>query len=147
MPRTPIIMISIWGNIWRLPAGKKSTSPFTFSLSYSFIAKILWTCSGYFGHVWLCTPKVILSIYRKLLCLSADKKSTSSPCFSEEWLVSTLVDNSRTRIFPIIGLVLKYQQEMARFLKKIQKKYLGANLGPFCSNLVKNAFSCKGGLW
>ena len=122
---------------------------FTFHifLELFFYYKDIVNLSGYFGHVRLYTPKVILSIYRKLLCLSAGKKSTSSPCFSEDWLVSTLVDNSRTRIFPIIGLVLKYQQEMARFFKKIQKKYLGANLGPFCSNLVKNAFSCKGGLW
>ena len=75
---TPKMIVSIWGNIWHLSAGKKSTSSFTFSLSYFFIAKILWTCFEYFGHVWLCTPKVILSIYRKSSCLSASKKPISS---------------------------------------------------------------------
>ena len=34
-------LVSIWGNIWHLSAGKKSTSSFAFSLSYFFIAKIL----------------------------------------------------------------------------------------------------------
>ena len=33
-------------------------------------------------HSWLRTPKVILSTRRRLLCLSAGKKSTSSPRFS-----------------------------------------------------------------
>ena len=44
------------------------------------IAKILSACCfGYFGHAWLCTPKVALSTYRNPLCLSADGKSISSP--------------------------------------------------------------------
>ena len=34
---------------------------------------------GTFGHVWLRTPKVILSSCKRLLCFSADKKSTSLP--------------------------------------------------------------------
>ena len=43
------------------------------------IEKILQTCCfGYFGHACLCTPKVVLSSYRKLLRLSLGKKSTSS---------------------------------------------------------------------
>ena len=36
-------------------------------------------CIGYFGHAWLCTPKVIQSNCRKPLCLSPGKKSTPSP--------------------------------------------------------------------
>ena len=45
-------------------------------------AKLLQACSfGYFGHVWPGTPKVIPSIYRKLSCLFAGKKSASSPHF------------------------------------------------------------------
>ena len=44
------------------------------------IAKILQTyCFGYFGHAWLLTPKKILSSCRKILCLPAGKKSTTSP--------------------------------------------------------------------
>ena len=39
------------------------------------IAKILETCYfQYFGHVWLCALKVILSTCRKLSCFSAGKK-------------------------------------------------------------------------
>ena len=42
------------------------------------IGKILQTCYfRYFGHAWLCAPMVILSTCRKLLCLSAGKKTTS----------------------------------------------------------------------
>ena len=68
---------------------QKSTSSFTFFLSYFFIAKILQTCFRYFGHALLCTPKVILSIYWKLLCLSAGgKNQLHPPCFSEDWLTA-----------------------------------------------------------
>ena len=46
------------------------------------IAKILQTCYfGYFGHAWLLAPKVTLTTCRKILCLSAGKKSTSPPMF------------------------------------------------------------------
>ena len=46
------------------------------------IAKILQTCYfGYFGYAWLRTPKKIKSTWKKRLCLSADKKSTSSLMF------------------------------------------------------------------
>ena len=31
-----------------------------------------------FGHAWSCPPRLIVSTYRKILCLSACKKSTSS---------------------------------------------------------------------
>ena len=48
----------------------------------SDIAKILQNCYfRYFGHAWLCTPKVIHSTCRKLLRLSAGEKSTSFPSF------------------------------------------------------------------
>ena len=36
---------------------------------------------GYFGDVWLTTPKLIPSTCRKLLCLSAGKELTSSSMF------------------------------------------------------------------
>ena len=42
------------------------------------IAKVLF---GYFGYAWLCTPKVILSTCRKLLCWPAGKKETSLHVF------------------------------------------------------------------
>ena len=46
------------------------------------IAQILQTCYfGYFGNAWLNTLKVMLSTCRKLLCLSAGSKSTSSSTF------------------------------------------------------------------
>ena len=51
------------------------------------IAKILQTCYfGYFGHVWLRKPKLILLPCRKLLCLSAmqPKSQLHPPHFSED---------------------------------------------------------------
>ena len=91
---TPKMIIRIWKNI--LSAGKKSSSSFTFSLSYFFIAKILWSCFGYLGHARLCKPNVILSIYRKLSCLSAGKKSTLSSMRFWRLTVSILTHNLRT---------------------------------------------------
>ena len=60
----------------------------------------------------ICTPKVILSIYRKRSCLSAGKKSTSSFMLFWRLTVSILDYNSRTRILPHMGLVVKYQQQL-----------------------------------
>ena len=49
----------------------------------------------------------------------------------------------------ILPFILDYFQENRKtklFKKSKKKKYSGANLGPFCSNLVKNKFSWEGGL-
>ena len=75
--------------------------------------------SGFFGHAWLRTPKMIISTCRKRQCLSACQKYTSSltsflryyilknPAI---WLAdSILTHNSSTRIMPDMGLVVKYQ--------------------------------------
>ena len=109
---TPKMIVSIWRNTWHLSAVKKSTVSFTFFLSYFFIAKILQTCFGYFGHAWLCTAKVILSIYWKLLCLSAGAKNlTSFPMLFWRLVDNILAHKSRTRILPNMGLVVKHQRQ------------------------------------
>ena len=61
------MIISAWKNLWCLSACKKNRlHPSRVSRNN---AKILWACYfGYFGHAWLHTSKVILSICRKLLC-------------------------------------------------------------------------------
>ena len=142
---TPKMMVSIWGNIWRSSAGKKSISSFTFSLSYIFIAKILQNCFEYFGHSWLCTPKVILSIYRKLLCLSAGKKAISSPTLFWRLVVSISPHKSRTRITKhgiggemsttILAFILDYfQEKLFKFLINVSKnlkKIFWGQFGPF----------------
>ena len=47
-------------------------------------AKILQNCYfGYYGHALLCTPKVILSTCRKLLCYLQAKYQLNSQSFSE----------------------------------------------------------------
>ena len=52
-----------------------------FTSQYRTQKQLLQTCCfGYFGHAWLGTPKLMISICRKFLCLSAGKKSIS--CFS-----------------------------------------------------------------
>ena len=43
-------------------------------LELFFCCEDIVTCFGYFGHAWLYTPKEILSIYRKLSCLSSANK-------------------------------------------------------------------------
>ena len=66
------MIVSFWRNR-QLSAGKNHLRPLNFSWD---IAKI---CFGYFGYIWLCTSKVILSIWGKCFCLSASKKSVSNP--------------------------------------------------------------------
>ena len=54
--------------------------------------EILQTCYfRYFGHAWLRTTKLVLTSRRKLSCLSAAKKSTSSPTFSLRYCYDKLV--------------------------------------------------------
>ena len=62
------------------------------------IAKMLQTCFRDFGNAWLNTIKVILSSCRKLSCLSACKKSTSSTI-----LFWTYYKNMQTSSFGYIG--------------------------------------------
>ena len=79
------MVVSIWGNIWRWSAGKKSTSSFTSSLSYLFIAKILWTCPGYFGNGYAYNNWYHQFIEKFRVYLQA-KNQLHLPCFSEDWL-------------------------------------------------------------
>ena len=73
------MIASTWRSLWRLSAGKNQLYLSQFPLD---IAKILWICYfGYFGHIWLCTTKTILSTCRKILCLSAGKQLTSFSLF------------------------------------------------------------------
>ena len=116
------MIVSIWGNIWLLSAGKKSTSSFTFPLSYFFNAKVLlfWLLSTCLAmHT---QSKVILSIYRKLSCLSSGKTASSHMLF---WrlAVSILAHNSRTRILPNVGLVVKYRNHSSLILDYFQRKF------------------------
>ena len=74
---------------------------------------------GSLGHNWIHTPKIIVLTCRKLQCLSACQKQTSS--FTSflryyilknpaTWLAhNILTHNSRTRILPDMELVGKYQ--------------------------------------
>ena len=74
---------------------------------------------GYFGHAWLRSPKMIVTTFRKLQCLSACQKQTSlfasflryyilkNPTI---WLAnSILAQNSRNKILLDIRIVIKYQ--------------------------------------
>ena len=86
-PHTPKMTVSLWRNLWGLPAVKRSSSSFTFSLQYckdivNLLFCILW------AYLAKHTQSYILSTCRKLvfiyqlvenLCLSANKKSISSP--------------------------------------------------------------------
>ena len=74
---------------------------------------------GYFGHVWICTLKIVISTCRKFQCFSTWQKQTSSFTFSLRyyilknptvpWANSISAYKSRTRIFPDMLLVVRYQ--------------------------------------
>ena len=141
---------------------------FTTMLFWRYCKDIQTSYYGYFEHTWLHTPKMIVSTCRRLWCLSACQKYTSSIVFflryyilknAAIWLAdSILAHNSRARILPDVALLVisttilvsisGYFQEklMTKFFKEPNKPYLGAILGPFCSNLSKNEFSSKKGL-
>ena len=69
---------------------------------------ILHTCNfWYSGHAWLCTTKVIVSTCRKLLCLSACKKSTSYPTF-----FSGYCKDMQTSYFGFFGHVWLHTSKM-----------------------------------
>ena len=80
-PHTPKMIASTWRVDVHLQA-KNQLYPSSFS--WDIVNKMQICYFEYSGHVWLHTPKVILSTCIKLSCLSADKKSASSPCFSED---------------------------------------------------------------
>ena len=66
-PHKPKMIVSFWRHLWRLSAGKKSTSSFTLPLRYcKYIANLFF---------W------VLSTCRKFSRLSTSKKSTSSLTF------------------------------------------------------------------
>ena len=84
------MIVSIWGNIWRLSPGKEITSSLTFSLRYckDIVNLLFWVLWAYL----LRTPKVLLSTYRKLLCLSAGKEiNLISHAFLEILQISKLL--------------------------------------------------------
>ena len=54
--------------------------------------KKMQTCYfGNFGHAWPCTPKMIVSTWRKLWCLDAGKKSTSSLTYISWYIAQDII--------------------------------------------------------
>ena len=69
------MIVSLWRNLRRLSAGRKSTSFFTFFLTYckDIVNMLFWV-------LYACLAMYTQSdTHRKILCLSAAKKSTRSP--------------------------------------------------------------------
>ena len=109
---TPKMIVSIWGNIWYLSAGKKATPSFTFSLSHFFYCKdivnlfwVLWTSLA------MNTESDTINLLKPFVFICWCKKSTSSFMLFWRLIDSILSYKSRTRIFPNMGLVVKYQQQ------------------------------------
>ena len=135
-PHIPKMVVAIWRNLWRRYCKDMQTSHF-----------------GYFEHAWLHKPKMIVPTCGRLWCLSTCQKYTSSStsflryCILKNpaiWLTDNiLAHNSRTRILPDMGLVVKYQQQYSfhfrlfprktndKIFQKIKKPNFGAILGPF----------------
>ena len=112
------MIASTWRNLWCLSAGKKSTLSFTFSLRYS---KDLQTSYfGYFGHAWLSTRNLIVSTSGKFWCFACQKWTSTFSSFLRYyflknptiWLANSILSHKlRTRIFPDMVLVMKYQKQ------------------------------------
>ena len=111
------------------------------------IPKISQTCYlGYFRHAWLCTPIEILSTRRKLSCLSAAKKSTSSPKFF--WRYCKDIQTSYFRYFELawlhrlkmivstgrkINFIIHFFLQILHF-KKSYKLIRQQHFGPYLQN-------------
>ena len=111
---------SLQSNCWKFScssAGKKSVS--YLMLFWRYCKDKQTSYSRYFGHAWLHIPKMKVSTCRRRRCLSACKKYTSSlTSFSRYYILkncaiwfanSILAHNSRIRILPDMGQVIKYQ--------------------------------------
>ena len=72
------MIVLIWRNFWRLSACIRIKFKSNVFLA---ILQLQTYYFEYFWHVWLRISKVIQWTCRKLSCLSASKKSTSSPMF------------------------------------------------------------------
>ena len=95
--------------------------------------------------MFICMPKITLTFTSSLRYYILKNPAI--------WLADSIfVPNSRIRVLPDMGLVLKYQYFYFRlFLGKINDKisnkyittFYGALLGLFCPNFGKNEFSWK----
>ena len=113
------LILSACRKISCLSAGQKLTS--SSKLFWRYCKDMQTSYFGHFGHTWLDTPKMIVPPCRRVQCLSACQIYTSSftsfltyyilknPAI---WLTdSILAHNLRTRIFPDVGLLVKYQPQ------------------------------------
>ena len=103
---------------------------------------------------------MILSIYRIFSHLSAGKNQLYPLCFCEDWLSAFWPINQEQEFcqvwdccrnisnisFHFRSFPSKTFSVFNKFFKKSKQNYFWANLGLFCSNLVKNEFSWKRGL-
>ena len=127
---------------------------FTPMLFWRYCKNMQTSYFGYFGHAWLNTSRMIVSNCRRLLCLSACQKYTSSltsflryyilknPAFDWQiafWLPITgepefcQMRDWWWNINKILVYILDYFQEKltTRFFKKSKKPYTGAIWGLF----------------
>ena len=119
------------------------------------------TYFGYFGHAWLHTPKMIVSICKKLWCLSPCKKTNliihffleilhfKESCnligwqqqqleFCQIWDWCWSINSNIS-----IHFRLFLRKTNNKILKRWKRTYFRAILGPFYQNLGKNEFSWK----
>ena len=124
------MIVSIWRNLY---VYLQTTNQLHLSRIPSDIAKILQTYFWYFGHAWLCTPKVIHSTCSKLLRLSAGEKSTSFPSlfrryckdmqtfyfgyFGHAWLPKLKMIVSPCRKLRCLSACHKYISSLISFLR------------------------------
>ena len=143
--------------IWHLSAGKKSTSSFTFSLSYFFIAKILWTCFGYFGHARLCTQKWYYQFIENFCDYLQVRNQFHPPCFSEDWVSAFWHITWEPEFFQIwdwwwninnnisFPFRLFLRKTNDKIFQKVLKKLFRGQFGSFLLKLGQNCFLWKRG--
>ena len=121
---------------------------------------------GYFGHAWLCTPKLIVSTCRKLLMFICMPKINFIIHFFLEIIhfkescnligqqhFGPYLENQKFARYGICGeisitilvFISDYFQEKltSKFFEKLKKHYFGSIMGHFFLDLGKNEFSWK----
>ena len=85
---TPKIIVSIWGNIWRSSAGKKSTSSSYFSLVIFLLQRSCKLVLGTLGMPSYAHPKWYYQFIENVCVYLQVKNQLHPPCFSEDCLLA-----------------------------------------------------------
>ena len=91
---------------------------------------------GYFGHVWICTSKMIISTWRKFRCFCAYQKWTSS-FTSWDITFQTILQFDWPAAFPYVTKQQKYVCQVTKIEEYLNQQYDHAALAHLKNQIMK----------